>query len=89
MWPHPNMMLVCYCLVCKCCVKSDTYVCLSAPLTPLHLPLQVFEGTKQRGMVDAVNKTYPGRASISVHLDLLMTLLHWGSQGWRKVSLSW
>ncbi|KAF5830836.1 selenocysteine synthase [Dunaliella salina] len=45
----------------------------------------VAEGSKLRGLVAAVNKTYPGRASVSVHLDLLMTLLHWGSQGWQKV----
>ncbi|MEW5314094.1 MAG: hypothetical protein WDW38_005614 [Sanguina aurantia] len=36
-------------------------------------------------LVDAVNKTYPGRASMGAHLDLLMTLLHWGSAGWRQV----
>lgn len=36
-------------------------------------------------LVDAVNKTYPGRASMGAHLDLLMTLLHWGSTGWKQV----
>ncbi|GLC64731.1 hypothetical protein PLESTF_000201300 [Pleodorina starrii] len=36
-------------------------------------------------LVAAVNGTYPGRASVAAHLDLLMTLLHWGAQGWRKV----
>ena len=35
-------------------------------------------------LVEMVNKTYPGRASISAHLDLLMTLLHWGRAGWAK-----
>ena len=35
-------------------------------------------------LVEMVNKTYPGRASISAHLDLLMTLLHWGKAGWTK-----
>ncbi|GIL49520.1 hypothetical protein Vafri_5850 [Volvox africanus] len=37
------------------------------------------------GLVAAVNGTYPGRASVAAHLDLLMTLLHWGAEGWRKV----
>lgn len=31
--------------------------------------------------VEAVNKIYPGRASLSPSLDLLMTLLHWGAHG--------
>ncbi|EFJ42488.1 hypothetical protein VOLCADRAFT_66969 [Volvox carteri f. nagariensis] len=39
------------------------------------------------GLVAAVNGTYPGRASVAAHLDLLMTLLHWGAAGWRKVLL--
>jgi len=47
---------------------------------------QVAEGAKLPGMVEAVNKAYPGRASVTAHLDLLMTLLHWGAQGWRKVA---
>lgn len=37
------------------------------------------------GLVAAVNGTYPGRAAVAAHLDLLMTLLHWGAAGWRKV----
>ncbi len=37
------------------------------------------------GLVGAVNGTYPGRASSSSHVDLMMTLLHWGAAGWRKV----
>ncbi|GFR47964.1 hypothetical protein Agub_g9769, partial [Astrephomene gubernaculifera] len=36
-------------------------------------------------LVAAVNGTYPGRAAVGAHLDLLMTLLHWGAEGWRKV----
>ncbi|KAL3154047.1 hypothetical protein ABBQ32_013593 [Trebouxia sp. C0010 RCD-2024] len=36
-------------------------------------------------LVEAVNKNYPGRASLSPLLDLLMTLLHWGQQGWERV----
>ena len=28
---------------------------------------------------------YPGRASMSPLLDLLITLLHWGADGWRRV----
>ncbi|PNH12955.1 O-phosphoseryl-tRNA(Sec) selenium transferase [Tetrabaena socialis] len=35
-------------------------------------------------LVAAVNSTYPGRASISPVLDLMMTLLHWGAEGWRQ-----
>lgn len=35
-------------------------------------------------LVEMVNKTYPGRASVSAHLDLLMTLLHWGRSGWLR-----
>lgn len=41
-------------------------------------------GTKSL-LIEAVNKTYPGRASLSPLLDLLMTLLHWGQQGWERV----
>eukprot|EP00803_Ostreobium_quekettii_P004682 evm.model.scf_690.1 EVM.evm.TU.scf_690.1 scf_690:1172-7451(+) len=37
------------------------------------------------GLVQSVNKSYPGRASVSAHLDVLITLLHWGASGWRKV----
>lgn len=47
--------------------------------------MQVAEGSKTAGVVDAVNKAYPGRASASAHIDLLLTLLHWGAAGWRKV----
>lgn len=34
-------------------------------------------------LVAAVNANYPGRASMSAHLDLLVTLLYWGAEGWR------
>ena len=36
-------------------------------------------------LIEAVNQTYPGRASLSPLLDLLMTLLHWGQKGWECV----
>lgn len=36
-------------------------------------------------LVHAVNKLYPGRAAVNAHLDLLMTLLSWGVQGWTQV----
>ena len=36
-------------------------------------------------LIEAVNKTYPGRASLSPLLDMLMTLLHWGQKGWERV----
>jgi hypothetical protein len=42
-------------------------------------------GTGGLGVVDAVNKLYPGRAAMSAHLDLLITLLSWGAAGWKKV----
>lgn len=35
--------------------------------------------------VEAVNGLYPGRASMAPLLDLLITLLHWGAEGWRRV----
>ncbi len=34
--------------------------------------------------VDRVARLYPGRASMSPLLDLLITLLHWGQEGWRQ-----
>lgn len=36
-------------------------------------------------LVQAVAKGYPGRASMTAHLDLLVTLLHWGAAGWARV----
>lgn len=36
-------------------------------------------------LIENINKAYPGRASVSTHLDILITLLHWGIQGWKKV----
>ncbi|KAF6259689.1 selenocysteine synthase [Scenedesmus sp. NREL 46B-D3] len=36
-------------------------------------------------LVQAVAKGYPGRASMTAHLDLLVTLLHWGAAGWMRV----
>lgn len=37
------------------------------------------------GLVADVNAAYPGRASIAPLLDLLLTMLHWGADGWRSV----
>lgn len=34
--------------------------------------------------VDRVARMYPGRACMSPLLDLLITMLHWGAQGWRQ-----
>mmetsp|Transcript_27569 Transcript_27569/g.70228 ORF Transcript_27569/g.70228 Transcript_27569/m.70228 type:complete len:506 (-) Transcript_27569:1835-3352(-) len=45
----------------------------------------VAESARRPGVVDAVNKGYPGRATASAHVDLLMTLLHWGAAGWKQV----
>lgn len=42
-------------------------------------------GPGKAGFIDAVNAAYPGRASASPMLDLLMTLLFWGKQGWQEV----
>lgn len=36
-------------------------------------------------LVQNISKAYPGRASVSAHLDILITLLHWGTRGWSKV----
>lgn len=36
-------------------------------------------------LVEAVSSGYPGRASASAHVDLGITLLHWGRSGWLKV----
>ena len=45
----------------------------------------VAAGKRLPDLVEAVNKLYPGRAAVNAHLDLLMTLLHWGAQGWKQV----
>lgn len=42
-------------------------------------------GPKSSCLIEAVNETYPGRASLSPLLDLLITLLHWGQDGWQRV----
>jgi hypothetical protein len=36
-------------------------------------------------VVHDVNSSYPGRASGAAHVDLMMTLLHWGAAGWRTL----
>lgn len=42
-------------------------------------------GPNKAAMIDAINAAYPGRASSSPMLDLLMTMLHWGRQGWLQI----
>lgn len=42
-------------------------------------------GLRTPSLIEAINRTYPGRASMSPLLDLLITLLHWGQNGWQKV----
>jgi O-phospho-L-seryl-tRNASec:L-selenocysteinyl-tRNA synthase len=37
------------------------------------------------GLLRDMAARYPGRAGVSAHLDLLMTLLHLGQQGWLKL----
>eukprot|EP00879_Flechtneria_rotunda_P025793 GHRR01027440.1.p1 GENE.GHRR01027440.1~~GHRR01027440.1.p1 ORF type:complete len:242 (+),score=85.36 GHRR01027440.1:887-1612(+) len=44
----------------------------------------VAAGRGRGWLVDAVQKNYPGRASITAHLDVLITLLHWGAAGWTE-----
>ncbi|KAG2486490.1 hypothetical protein HYH03_014793 [Edaphochlamys debaryana] len=36
-------------------------------------------------LVAALTGAYPGRAAMGPALDLVMTLLHWGAEGWRQV----
>ena len=45
----------------------------------------VAAGPGRAAFVDAVNAAYPGRASAAPMLDLLITLLFWGKEGWEKV----
>eukprot|EP00884_Botryococcus_braunii_P013567 jgi/Botrbrau1/22210/Bobra.168_1s0041.1 len=45
------------------------------------------EGSRNNGLVKAVNEAYPGRAGIGPALDVLMTLLGWGADGWKNVLL--
>jgi hypothetical protein len=40
--------------------------------------------TNRPQLVEAVSSAYPGRASASAHIDLAITLLHWGRSGWLK-----
>ena len=40
--------------------------------------------SKRPELVAALNKSYPGRASVSAHLDLFVTLLHLGVNGWTQ-----
>lgn len=42
-------------------------------------------GPGKADFIDAVNAAYPGRASAAPMLDLLMTLLFWGKEGWQAV----
>eukprot|EP00798_Chlamydomonas_sp_ICE-L_P014522 gene14522-20553_t len=44
----------------------------------------VAAGKSRPDLVAAVNQTYPGRAAVAAHLDVLITLLHWGAKGWRQ-----
>lgn len=40
---------------------------------------------QEGGLLQDMAARYPGRAGVSAHLDLLMTLLHLGQQGWMQV----
>eukprot|EP00775_Hariotina_reticulata_P012426 gene12426-12562_t len=41
-------------------------------------------GFNRGWLIDAVAKNYPGRASMTAHWDLLVTLLYWGVAGWTE-----
>jgi len=45
----------------------------------------IASGRRDGSLVEAVNRSYPGRASMSPLLDLLMTMLHLGEDGWRAL----
>lgn len=36
------------------------------------------------GVLQETTRRYPGRAAVAAHLDVLMTLLHLGKQGWQQ-----
>ena len=42
-------------------------------------------GPNHAHLIDKINAAYPGRASASPMIDLLVTLLHWGATGWKQV----
>lgn len=44
----------------------------------------IWAPTSRPALVHAVAKAYPGRASAAAHIDLTMTLLYLGKQGWRR-----
>eukprot|EP00873_Tetraselmis_striata_P018425 jgi/Tetstr1/438689/TSEL_027239.t1 len=45
----------------------------------------VAAGARDPSLVEAVNRSYPGRASMAPLLDVLMTLLHLGADGWAEL----
>ncbi|CAG9464896.1 unnamed protein product [Pedinophyceae sp. YPF-701] len=45
----------------------------------------VVAGKSDTSLVDAVSDSFPGRAALAAHLDLLTTLLWWGREGWQRV----
>ena len=45
----------------------------------------VTSGKGDTSVVDLVRKNYPGRASVAPSLDVLITLLSMGEDGWRRV----
>ncbi|GAQ82108.1 O-phospho-L-seryl-tRNASec:L-selenocysteinyl-tRNA synthase [Klebsormidium nitens] len=42
-------------------------------------------GSRECSLVDAMNRAYPGRASMSPLMDVFITLLSLGKTGWKKV----
>jgi hypothetical protein len=42
------------------------------------------QGFSRGWLIEAVAKNYPGRASMTAHWDLLVTLLYWGVTGWTE-----
>ena len=50
-----------------------------------HIPTPSSSPCHPLLQVDRVATLYPGRACMSPLLDLLITLLHWGADGWQRV----
>ena len=47
--------------------------------------LQESRSTTHRDLINAASSIYPGRASSSAMVDVLITLLHWGRSGWLEI----
>lgn len=54
-------------------------------LVPVGGAVAAAPGGQEGGLLREMASRYPGRAGVSAHLDLLMTLLHMGQEGWLEV----